>query len=275
MREKLIQSDLQKIRRLVYRCMDSSNVPGMAVGIVAGDKILLARGYGLADQRRVTPVTKDTLFPIGSCTKAFTATALGILVDEGIIGFNKPVRRYLPSLRMNDPAVTKRLTIGDLLSHRSGLPNYFGARPSRERSELLEMLAHLPLARGFRHRFLYSNKGYILAGLVLEKLAGMAWEDYVRLKLFGPLNMRGSGFTSEILEAGQNELNGHLLATGYTKQGNRVLPWQRGWSKKLSLASLLRAIGPDSTILSTAQDMCQWIALQLDADRLKDQIITA
>ncbi len=275
MREKLTPSDLRIIRRLVHRCMNSLNVPGLAIGIVSGNKTLLAKGYGLADRKRGIPVTKDTLFLIGSCTKAFTATSLGILVDESILAFDEPIRRYLPSLKMSNPAVTKRLTVGDLLSHQSGLPNHFGAKPSRERFELLKMLAHLPLTGDFRRRFLYSNKGYILAGLVLEKLTGLAWEEFVRIRLFEPLNMRGSGFVSEITDAGQTELNGRIMATGYAKQGNRILPWYRGWSRKLSMASLLRAIGPDGTILSSAQDMCQWIALQFGAEGLKGRIISA
>jgi len=99
-------------------------VPGFAISIVKGGQVMYARGFGLRDVGQGLKVTPQTLFAIGSCSKAFTATDIGILVDEGKIAWDKPVRTYLPTFKLDDETATEHMTPRDLLSHRSGLPRH-------------------------------------------------------------------------------------------------------------------------------------------------------
>jgi hypothetical protein len=135
----------------------------------------LAGGWGLRDREAGQPVTADTLFAIGSVTKAFTATTVGALVDDGQLEWDRPLPDYVPSVRLADPAVSDRLTIVDLLSHRSGLPRHdltWVGQPRRSRAEIVHALRYLPLSRDLRQEFQYCNLGYVAAGHVVEGIDG-------------------------------------------------------------------------------------------------------
>jgi CubicO group peptidase (beta-lactamase class C family) len=172
-------------------------VPGLALAVVADGEVLDARGYGYADLEQKRPVTPDTTFAIGSCTKAFTTTALAMLVERGALDWDRPVRDYLPGFRMLDEVVGARVTARDLACHRTGLPSHdpvwYGAGVSRH--ELVKRLAYLAPTRDFRSAYQYNNLMYIAAGVLVEAISGMTWEDFTRRRILEPLGMHRSSFS--------------------------------------------------------------------------------
>src|SRR5271165_741007 len=170
---------------------------GFAIAIVQDGKVILSKGYGLRDVKKNLPVTEKTLFAIGSATKSFTVTAMGTLVDQGKLDWDKPVRDYLPDFRLWDQFATERMTPRDLVTHRSGLPRHdlmwYNSPFSRE--ELFARLRYLEPNKDFRTTFQYQNLMFMTAGYLAGHVAGTTWEQLVRKSIFEPLGMKGSNFS--------------------------------------------------------------------------------
>jgi CubicO group peptidase (beta-lactamase class C family) len=147
---------------------------GAAVAVVHKDQVIWSKGYGYRDLEAGLEVTPDTLFAIGSSTKSFTAAAAAQLVDEGLLDWDTPVKTYLPDFQMYDPVATERLTIRDMLCHRSGLPRHemVWYNSPRSREELLLSLRHLEPSRDFRSKWQYQNLMYMAAGYLIGHLKG-------------------------------------------------------------------------------------------------------
>ncbi|MBV9930010.1 MAG: serine hydrolase [Alphaproteobacteria bacterium] len=182
------------IDAIVQRFMAAFEIPGVAVALVRPGRADLARGYGVRRLGRPEPVDADTLFSIASNTKAYTAAALAMLVEAGKLGWDEPVVRYMPDFALADPAATQMMTVRDLLCHRSGLALGAGdlmqfPRSDRTAGELLKALPHLKLARGFRAGYAYDNILYVVAGILVERMSGMAWTSFVEQRIFRPLRM--------------------------------------------------------------------------------------
>jgi CubicO group peptidase (beta-lactamase class C family) len=180
---------------LVAAFMREFEVPGFGIAIVRPDQPPFTRGYGLRTLRRPERVDENTLFGIASNSKAFTAAAVAMLVEQGRLDWDEPVTRYMPDFRMADEAVTRMMTVRDLLVHRSGLALGAGdlmqwPRSDRTAEELLRALPHLQLARGFRSGYAYDNILYVVAGILVERISGMSWEAFVARNIFAPLGMR-------------------------------------------------------------------------------------
>ena len=158
---------MESIERFVLEQLAAWEVPGCAVAVVHDGHVVLAAGWGQRDLETKLPVTSNTLFAIGSTTKAFTAATVGALVEDGLLEWERPLRDYVPEIRLNDPVVTDRLTVIDLLSHRSGLPRHemvWLGHPGRSRAEVVRRLRFLPLSKDLRQEFQYCNLGYLVAG---------------------------------------------------------------------------------------------------------------
>ena len=212
---------MQSIERFVVDQLAAWEVPGCAIAAVRDGDVVLAAGWGRRDLRTELPVTSDTLFAIGSTTKAFTAATVGALVDDGLLEWERPLRDYLPGLRLHDPVVTDRLTVVDLLSHRSGLPRHdltWVGHPDRSRAELVHRLRFLPLSRDLRQEFQYCNLGYLVAGHVVEMLSGTSWEDYLRTRLLTPLGMDRSNLSAEDLRDNPDH------ASAYERRQGVIVP---------------------------------------------------
>jgi len=254
---------LRGFDRSVRRYLKDWGVPGCAVGVVKDSRVVFAKGFGFRDLRRGLSVTENTLFRIGSCTKAFTAVGVGILVDEGRLAWNMPVRKYLPSFRLRDPVATKQTTLRDILCHRTGMGQHsdvwFCSPMSRK--ELLSKLADLEPVREFRSGFAYSGLMYAIAGLVIERVTGQSWEEFTREHVLDPLGMKSSyclardGDASERIRREQ--------AVGYVKKGKRSVPYFHGEKKNSSAAGELGPIGPAGSIVSNVTDTCRWLAALL------------
>ena len=246
------------IDRYVSRVLQTFEVPGLALAIVKDGKVVLAKGYG---ERRIgdaTRVDAQTIFPIASNTKAFTATALGILVEEGKVEWDTPVVRYLPWFALGDPYVTRELTVRDLLVHRSGLGLGAGDLlwwpPSTyDRKEIARRLRYLPLATSFRSTYAYDNVLYLVAGEVIEAVSGKTWEEFVRERVLEPVGMTGSG----------------IGLVGVPSTPNVAAPHARVDGKVRAIEAFTSAnTNPAGGIESNAADMAKWMITQLDSGRV-------
>ncbi|HVQ36447.1 MAG TPA: serine hydrolase [Pyrinomonadaceae bacterium] len=227
-------------------------VPGFSVAIVKDDKVVFARGYGIRELGKPGAVNEHTLFAIASNSKAFTSAALAMLVDEGKLKWDDPVTKYLPSFQLYDPYVTRELTIRDLLSHRSGLATFGGDLLWYEmnygRDEILNRVRFLKPTSSFRSRFGYQNIMFMAAGEIVGKVSGTTWDSFIRERFFGPLGMKRSLTTHAELLKAENVATPHNAVDGNT----RVIRYGN-----------VDNIGAAGAIKSSAQDMAQWIRLQL------------
>jgi len=237
--------------RWVDSALTAWHVVGAGVGIIVDGQIAYAAGHGLRDRDKQLPTTTQTLFAIGSSSKAFTAFALGTLVDQGRIAWDKPVADYLPWFRMYDPDVTHRLSVRDLVTHRSGLPRhdlvwYNNRTVSRE--DLVRRLRYLPPNKDLRETFQYNNLMFVTAGYLVGVLQGASWEDAIRSLVFQPLGMAGSNFS--VAESQR--------APDYS------LPYEvrRDTIRQMSFRDI-NTVGPAGSINSSVDDMLKWVRMQL------------
>jgi CubicO group peptidase (beta-lactamase class C family) len=247
---------VENLDRFITEQLAAWEVPGCAVAAVRDGQVELVGGWGLRDREAGLPVTQDTLFAIGSTTKAFTATTVGALVDDGLLEWDRPLRDYVPGIRLHDPFVSDRLTIVDLLSHRSGLPRHdltWVGQPDRSRAEIARSLRFLPLSRDLRQEFQYCNLGYLVAGHVVEELSGVSWEDFTRARLLEPLGMRRTNLSVDEMLADADH------AAAYDRMSGPIVPVPQ---------RPLPAMAPAGAINSSAADMARWLLAQLAGGQL-------
>jgi len=249
-----VQASLRDFEAFAKKIVAEWKVPGLAVSIVKDGRVIYAGGFGLKDVKNGRPVTPHTIFAIGSCTKAFTATTMGILVDEGKLDWDKPVRTYLPSFKLYDPTASEKMTPRDLVCHRSGLPRHdrvwYLSPLSRE--ELFSRLQYLEPSRGFRAVYQYQNLMFMTAGYLVEKIVGRPWEEFARRRILEPLEM--------------NETNFSVVDS--QKAPDFALPYQeiKGQVEQIPFCNI-DAIGPAGSINSNVSDMAKWILANLNKGR--------
>lgn len=244
--------EMQNFTEYAEEIMTDWGVPGMAVSVIKDGEVIFTQCLGLRDVEKNLPVTTRTLFAIGSCSKAFTSTAAGILVDEGRLEWDAPVIGSFPEFRMYDEYVTMHVSLRDLLSHRTGLPGCYEllwfALPL-ERKDYFNSLAYLKPNKGFREEFQYSNLIYTVTGVLIGRSAGCTWEEFVKNRIFEPLSMESSNFSvSETLETDD-------FAQPYqSKDGETV---------KIAFRNI-DSFAPAGGIISNIDDMGRWLLLQLN-----------
>ncbi|WP_447756162.1 serine hydrolase [Sphingopyxis fribergensis] len=242
------------------RAMATFDVPGMAIAIVKDGKLVFAKGYGVREKGKAAPVTPDTIFQIGSNTKAFTTAALAILVDEGKLTWDDKVIDHLPDFRMYDPYVTREFTIRDLLTHRSGLgPGagdlMFVPATDMSRAEVVRGLRHLRPVSGFRSQYDYDNLLYIVAGEVVASASGQSWEDFVEARIMKPLGMTRCAANLARVAGRTNVASPHVVAEG----------------KARAISAMnMDVVGPAGTINCSLTDMTKWLTVQLGHGALAD-----
>ncbi len=239
------------------KTMADWQVPGLAVAIVRGGEVVLLEGYGTRGPGGSQAVSPDTLFAIGSATKAFTATSLALLVDDGKLAWDAPVRAYLPSFKLKDPVASERLTPRDLVTHRSGLPRHdlvWYASPLSRR-DLVSRLEHLEASADLRARWQYQNLMFMTAGHLAGEVAGTTWEELVRTRLFVPLGMTSSNFSVEDSKRAADFARPHKEVDGKVTE--------------VTFRNI-DAVGPAGSINSTARDMARWLLLQLGGGKVGD-----
>jgi len=256
----------KKFDARVEMVMKASEVPGAAIAIVENGKVTLARGYGVRKLGFAEAVDANTLFQIGSTTKAFTATALALLVEEGKIRWDDRVIDHLPGFRMYDPWVTREITVRDLLVHRSGLGRGQGDLmfvPSTEisRADLVRRIQFLKPATSFRSGFAYDNVLYAVAGQVVEAVAGKTWEDFVEERILQPAGMKSS-VTNDVDRLSAPD---RAFPHGRVGELRGIGPQQPFDEKKVALGA---NVGPAGAIAAGANDLARWLAVQLASGQL-------
>ncbi|HEX3889160.1 MAG TPA: serine hydrolase [Phenylobacterium sp.] len=249
----------QDIDRLAARIEQTFAVPGMSVAIVKDGKVLFAKGYGVRAVGKPETVDAQTLFGIGSNTKAFTVAALSMLVDEGKLHWDDRVTDLLPGFRLYDPYVTRELTVRDLLSHRSGLGLGSGDLmlfPVSDftRAEIIHNLRYLPPASSFRSKYAYDNLLYIVAGDLIPKLTGISWEQFVQTKILDRLGT-GCAATLTLAAGNRNVAAPHVVIDDKLTE---VPP------------DPSTAYDPAGSIQCNADGMAAWANLQLAGGRFAD-----
>lgn len=225
-------------------------MPGLSVVIVKDDKIVYSKGFGVREQGKPGKVDADTVFAIGSATKAFTAAALGMLVDEKKIDWDGAVHDYMPSFELHDPYVTRHATVRDLLSHRTGVVTngalWYGS--GFDRKEIIRRLRFQTESLGFRNQFQYQNEMFIVAGEVVSAVAGTGYDRFIASRIFEPLGMRRTNTSITDLKGLANVATPHALLDG------KMVPIEY---------RMIDNVGGAGDINSSARDMAQWVRLQL------------
>ncbi|MBC8358146.1 MAG: serine hydrolase [Candidatus Aminicenantes bacterium] len=252
--------NLKGLEKFINKTMEEWKVPGLGISILKDGNVVFSQGFGLRDVKRSMPVTPRTLFAIGSCTKAFTAVTMGILVDEGKLGWDTPVKEYLPTFKLKDPFATEKMTPRDLVCHRSGLPRHDSMwyNSSASRKELFDRLQYLEPSKDFRTTYQYQNLMFMTAGYMVGKIAGESWERLVRNRIIVPLGMNNSNFS---VNDSQKDID---FALPYMEKDDKIIeiPFRN-----------IDTVGPAGSINSSVTDMANWLYLNLNKGKLGEQQI--
>jgi CubicO group peptidase (beta-lactamase class C family) len=244
----------------VARSMKTFAVPGLAMAIVKDGKVVMAKGYGVRKMGEGAPVDENTLFGIGSNTKAFTTAALATLVDEGKISWDDKVYERLRGFEMYDPYVSHEMTIRDLLTHRSGMglgegDLLFWPHTTFTREEIIYKLRFMKPASSFRSKYAYDNLMYIAAGQIIPAITGKSWEEYISQKILQPLGMKTTTLSNAHFPAGAD------IAWPHSKIGGPLRP--------IDFVELDNA-APAGSINSSVAEMARWLMLQLNRGRFPE-----
>ncbi len=243
--------DQAALDALMNEAMKHWQAPGSAVVVVRGDEVVYLKGFGVKDVNTKQPVTPDTIFAIGSTTKAFVTAAMAILADDGKMRWDDPARKHLPYFRLSDPLANENVTLRDLVTHRAGLIRHdmlwYGSPWSRE--EIIRRVGFVPLSYGFRTTFQYQNIMFLAAGQAVGAASGSSWEEFTQKRIFDPLGMKSANFSA--LKAEQSPDH----ASPHSKQGAviEVIKWRN-----------LDNVGPAGSINASARDLSNWIRLHLN-----------
>jgi CubicO group peptidase (beta-lactamase class C family) len=243
--------DSASVDKIIEDALKSWQVPGASLAIVQNDKVVHLKGYGVKEQGSNAPVTPDTLFAIGSTSKAFTTTAMAMLVDEGKINWDDPVRRHIEFFRLSDPLASEQVTLRDIVTHRTGLSRHdllwYGSPWSRE--EIIRRIGSVKLTRPFRSAYQYQNIMYVTAGYVVGVVSKSSWEEFVQKRIFDPLGMSGANFSATVAATAADRASPHRKES----DGRVVaIPWFN-----------LDNAGPAGSINAGARDMSKWVRFQL------------
>lgn len=253
---------LAGIDTYIQNAMSQLKAVGLAIAVVKNDSIVYARGFGVKKLGDPAPVTPRTVFAVGSTSKAFTTAALGMLVDEGRFGWDTRATDLLPGFELHDPAVTRELTVRDLVTHRSGLSRgdrlWMGSNFTR--AEVLRRVRFHQPTWSLRTTFGYQNIMYLAAGEIVPAVTGRSWDDFLRDRIFEPLGMTSSSTTVRGLERQSDvatphiEIDGALTPIEYRRIDN---------------------VGPAGSINSNVLDMAQWIRFNLNGGTVSGRPLLA
>ena len=243
---------------IAARVLKDFNAPGCAVAVVQGDSVVFSKGYGFSDIHGKLPVSDQTVFQIGSSSKAFTAAGIGLLAEEDLVNWDEPISTYLPELKLYKDELPDQLALRDFASHRSGIPRHDFAwylNPV-SRDSLVMRMEFLEPSAAVREKWQYNNWGYLLQGVVTEKLSGMSWEDYMQKMFFKPLEMESASFEIWNLPPkadkayGSFDNNGKMTHMDYYR---------------------IEGMGPAGSICANVRDMGKWLIPWMNEGKYKGE----
>jgi CubicO group peptidase (beta-lactamase class C family) len=225
------------------------NAPGVGVGIVVNDKLIFAKGYGYRDYEKKLPFTAATMSPIASNTKLFTAEAAGMLVEEGKLTWDKPVRESVPTIRFHNDQLNNSVTLRDMLSHRTGITRHdtIWYKSDFTRKQLFEKLVYLEPQEPMRQTFLYNNLMFAAVGYLIELQSGKTWEQFVKEKIFEPLQMNSTSYSiGDMLKRPE-------FGVGFTERRDSFELYRIPYYEDIS------GVAPCGAIVSNIEDMSHWL----------------
>ncbi|WP_406852676.1 serine hydrolase [Brevundimonas sp. BH3] len=255
----------------VQRCLAAwPDQPAVSVALVKDGQTLLAKGYGTRIKGQNAPASDNTLFAIASNSKNVTAACLGMLVDEGKVKWDEPIKTYLPEFTLSDPVIAERITVRDTLSHRAGFglgagDLLFWPNSDRSRADVLRQAAFVPIEDRFRANYHYCNLMFVVAGAVIERVSGMTWEDFVQTRIFDKLGMNDSVPLARLADPAKSAL-----------PHGRVGPPLRYQGEMTQIAKSIAEVwnwdnaAAAGGICASARDWAKWMALRLNNGALPD-----
>ncbi|MGA9212511.1 MAG: serine hydrolase [Kaistella sp.] len=229
------------------------HIAGFAVAVVEKNKIIYSKGFGYRDLEKKLPVDGNTLFAIGSCSKAFTAALTGQLVNEGKLDLDKPITSYFPNLRFYNDNMNNMITARDMLSHRTGLPRHdvsWYLFPTESRDNLVKRIQLMEPSAPVREKWQYNNFMYMALGAVDEQMTGNTWDTNIKQKIFAPLHMTRSTTNLKDWKADSNSSFGYGI-----KKDSTI--------KKLDYYNIA-AMSPAGAINSSVNEMTNWVTAWLN-----------
>ena len=253
---------LAGIDTLLERILKDRNAAGFAVAVIKKDKIIYAKGFGYRDYEKKIPVTPNTLFAIGSCTKAFTSSLLGLLNKENKLDYDKPARDYLPELQFFNNEMNNGVTVRDMMCHRTGLPRHdfsWYLFNSDSRDSLLQRIRYHEPTAPLRQTWQYNNFMFLAQGMIAEKLSGKSWEKNIKEKIFTPLGMTNSNFSvTDLAKAPDASL-------GYTLYKDSLIYPTDYYN--------INAMGPAGSINSSVNEMSNWVMTWINSGKFNGKEI--
>lgn len=252
------EKDYNDLKEYLQKANQKFEMPGMAVGIVKDGKIVFNEAFGLRNTETGETVDSETIFGIASCTKAFTAACMAILVDEGKLNWTDKVIDHYPEFKLYDPYITREMEVQDLLCHRSGFETFdgdllwYGSDYSRE--EVVARIQFRENAYSFRSRFGYQNVMFIAAGQLIEKVSGKTWDEFMKEKIFIPLGMSATTTTNAAFNAGMDIAYPHHEGKpmGFINYDNS---------------------GPAASINTSSDDLLKWVELLLNKGTINGNVV--
>lgn len=246
----------------VERALERWQIPGAAVLVIKDGKVVVSKGYGVKELGNSEKVNENTLFMIGSNTKAFTGTALAWLEYEGKLKLEDKVVKYLPNFSMKDSCVTKELNLVDIITHRMGYQTFQGDfmywTSDLSMDEVIEKFGRVTPKYEFRTKYGYTNAGYAVAGKIIEKVSGLNWAEFLREKIFLPLQMTRTLALSEEFFKADNIAKPHSFVNGITS----ILEFKS-----------IDNLAPCGSMSSSINDLSKWLIAQLDSGKLNEKNI--
>lgn len=255
--------DFEALDAYFEKAVEAWGIPGAAIAIVQGDSIAFAKGYGVKEFGKKGEVDSETLFSIASNTKAFTSSALSLLVEEGKLNWDDKVIDHLEWFRAYDPYVTSQMTVRDLLCHRSGLKTFSGDllwyESNYSRKEVIERSKHLKPEYGFREHFGYSNIHYSAAGEIIPVITGKSWEDFVRAHFLDKLEMDNSLLSVSEITSKMNIAMPHHVSDNEDPLPIKYMAWDN--------------VAPAASIISNVEDVAKWLIMNMNEGVYKGDTI--
>ena len=244
----------------VEKALTDWQIPGVAVCVVKDGKVVVMKGYGVKETGTNNKVDENTLFMIGSNSKAFTATALAMLAVDKKLSLDDPVKKWLPDFKLYDPWVTKEANIRDLLCHRLGFETFQGDfiyfDSDLSIAEVREKFGRVKPMYSFRSHWGYTNAAFMTAGEIIPKVTGQSWATYVKEKIFTPLGMSNTLALSKDIHTAFNKATAHTVAQGVLKK----IPYGN-----------IDNLAPAGSISSSINDMSHWVLAQLNNGKYNDK----
>lgn len=251
--------DSKQLDAKLKALQETTKTVGFSVAVVKGNDIVYSKGFGYRDLENKLEADENTLYAIGSSSKAFTVALLGIMEEEKGLKFTDSPKKFLPELEFYNDELNNQVTILDMVSHRTGLPRHdisWYLFPTEDKDSLLSRVKYQEPFTGIREQWYYNNFMYLAQGLITEKLTGKSWEDNIKERFFAPLHMTTSNTSIDELQGHSNISKGYELEDFTT---NKVLPYYN-----------IAAISPAGSINSSVKEMANWLRIWLNEGKLGD-----